>query len=1209
MSSKDSKPLLESSEPKQQVAPISTMFRYATSKDYVLIVVGLLATLGHAVLPGFLAVQVGRIFDSMDPTSSVDDFYEAEVQIAQTLFALGVLALFIGMTAVTCFIRVGTDQALAFRHAYFRALVNRPISYYDKNSPAQMASAVDMECSTIENASGEKIMVLFDASLMFINSWLIAFFVSTQLALLALVQLPLQLLAGKIIEGSGIKATFRLQAAYKAAGGVSEEALYDVKTVAANNAQNRVALKYQQKLQPLVKMQTQDGVMFGIGWSMYYGVLFLFQGVLFYVGAFLIANEQENWLNGLETSPGYVVTVFFAVAVSSHQLGNALPSIQYITRARVSVAGIVPLIDQSVSEGGPADASNIKGGITFENIRFSYPQAPEVEILKGFNLKIQPGQSVAIVGETGAGKSTIISMLQQFYEPSGGRILFDNIDMRTYNIASLRSQMGLVSQEPILFNTSIRENILVGKRHATELQMLDAARRAGVHEFVGNLPQQYDTVVGPKGSQLSGGQKQRIAIARAIIRSPRILLLDEATSALDIRTEASIQATLNELMKNCTTVMVAQRLSTVKKANLICVLKEGVVAEQGNHEELMQKEGIYSNLAKMQEVADVPLESAKKVEAEEVQESTPAIKNLKQELEQASATSLMLRVLELAKDYWWWLALSFIAAIVSGAVFPVFGYFFALNVTYLTHDESEEMTEDTAGTIVWLAYEAVVVVLALTSLTGGLTRVTALFTYDMRFKGLRALLYYDNEFFDSPDNHPAVLSNRLSSDCAKVNAIGGPVIGVQLLAVAAILVALVIGSQYSFTLALLVAICLPLIFIGQKRGRLAQIRGFALVSHEKATTVASDTMLNLRTVHAYNYQEVSVRKYYEGAKGVAEDAKGQAIKSGFFFGYMVLILYFTYGAASWYGAYLVRDQGLSFAEMSLAFFPVMFGTWAFTMVGALSPDLQGGIEAAKNLFTMIDYKPKIDASSVVGIKTPIVGQIEVQNLSFQYPLREVKVLKNLNFKLEPGQSLGIAGTTGSGKSTITQLLLRFYDYTEGKILIDGREITGYNIAYLRDKVGWVGQEPVLFSGTLRENLKFGNPMATDAEIWEACEKSQANEFIQRYEEGLDREVGHRGQSLSGGQKQRIGIARALVKKPKILILDEATSALDTSTEKKVKDSIAELNITSIAIAHRLSTIRDCNTIIMLELGNVVEIGTHEELVANQGPYYNMLYAA
>lgn len=252
-----------------------------------------------------------------------------------------------------------------------------------------------------------------------------------------------------------------------------------------------------------------------------------------------------------------------------------------------------------------AEPSLVSGNIEFKDISFCYPARPEHKIFDGqFNLKCKTNQTVALVGPSGCGKSTIIGMIQRWYDPLGGRVIMDNMDAQSYSVKNLRSHMALVSQEPSLFDMTIEENIRFGivDSYASPSQIEEACRAANIHEFIVGLPDGYATRVGDKGSQLSGGQKQRIAIARALIRKPKILLLDEATSALDSDSEKAVQEAIDNILNQGgrTTITIAHRLSTIQNADVICVIKEGKVIEQGTHWELLQNEGVYSELVKEQ---------------------------------------------------------------------------------------------------------------------------------------------------------------------------------------------------------------------------------------------------------------------------------------------------------------------------------------------------------------------------------------------------------------------------------------------------------------------------------------------------------------------------------------------------------------------------------------------------------------------------------
>ena len=300
-------------------------------------------------------------------------------------------------------------------------------------------------------------------------------------------------------------------------------------------------------------------------------------------------------------------TVFTAIVIGSSGLGRIFATVPDLKNARDAGVNIIrllrrkPLIDIESKEG--ISAENIQGNINFQNVVFRYPTRPNITVLNNLELEVKPGQFVALVGESGCGKSTTVGLLSRFYDVSGGKLLIDNMPISSYNLKSYRQKVGLVSQEPNLFDMTIRENIAFGCDFIpTNDDIVAAAKEANIHDFVTSLPQGYETMVGQKGGQLSGGQKQRIAIARALIKKPKILLLDEATSALDAESEQVVQKALDNAVRGRTTVAIAHRLSTIQTADVIYVFKSGKIAEFGNHAKLMSLKGLYYELAVAQDL-------------------------------------------------------------------------------------------------------------------------------------------------------------------------------------------------------------------------------------------------------------------------------------------------------------------------------------------------------------------------------------------------------------------------------------------------------------------------------------------------------------------------------------------------------------------------------------------------------------------------------
>jgi ABC-type multidrug transport system fused ATPase/permease subunit len=320
-------------------------------------------------------------------------------------------------------------------------------------------------------------------------------------------------------------------------------------------------------------------------------------------------------------------------------------------------------------------------------------------------------------------------------------------------------------------------------------------------------------------------------------------------------------------------------------------------------------------------------------------------------------------------------------------------------------------------------------------------------------------------------------------------------------------------------------------------------------------------------------------------------------------------MFCSYCVGFYYGGRLVYDGTILPGEIIVVFFSIMMGTMGLSTVATFSTDISKAQGAATQIFALLDREPLIDASEEVGIKQPINGKLSFQDIRFSYPTRpDTPVLRNFNLDIYPGQTVALVGPSGSGKSTIVQLLERYYDPLEGSLLVDDVPLREINLPYYRKNVGLVSQEPTLFSGTIKENILFGNPEATMEQVEEAAKQANAYEFIMNQPDGFDTKVGEKGTQLSGGQKQRLAIARAILKNPRILLLDEATSALDTESESLVQDALDKLmkGRTTIIVAHRLSTIRNADVIVVMKKGKVVEIGNHYELFELNGLYTSLV---
>jgi ATP-binding cassette subfamily B (MDR/TAP) protein 1 len=434
----------------------------------------------------------------------------------------------------------------------------------------------------------------------FIASFLVGYITSWQLSLVLTAMLPFLLIGGWCMAKAMQQGSSINREAYEKAGGIAEEVLYQIRTVASFVNFEYESNHYRYHINKSMNAGIKSGYKAGFGIGFIIFIVYASYALAVGYGSYLISSESVNANNARVFGSGDVITVLFSIIFGCLSLGQATPYIRAIYEAMMAASDFFnlmnrkPKIDLTHSTLKP-NKDSLRGSLCFNNVIFSYPSVPEKQILKQFCHVFEPNKKTAIVGESGCGKSTILSLIERFYDPQGGVIAIDNHDIRSLDLKYWRSLIGYVPQEPVLFNTSIKNNIIFGRSGITEDDIHMACNKAYADEFIKNVGLDY--VVGIKGSKLSGGQKQRIAIARAILTKPKLLILDEATSALDNKSETEVQKALDIVSRGITTILIAHKIETIMNSDTIIFLKDGQIAEHGTHEELIALQGHYYNMA------------------------------------------------------------------------------------------------------------------------------------------------------------------------------------------------------------------------------------------------------------------------------------------------------------------------------------------------------------------------------------------------------------------------------------------------------------------------------------------------------------------------------------------------------------------------------------------------------------------------------------
>lgn len=1148
-----------------------------------------------------------------------------------------------------------------------RSLFRQEVTKLDLVSAGAVSNTITSSANSIQVSISDRLAYLFSGIALIIAAYAIAFRYSWSLTLVTSSGLVFLVVLYSITTPYALKAQQAVDKADEKHASIAGEIFSSVRTVFSLGAEHDLSQRYLSAVDASSKSGMKLALWFGVQLGPTFFSVYATFALAFWAGL-------KFYYEGSIPNVNSVVIAFFSVLIIVSILGQVVQPLMNISKAISASVSFFEMIDSKEVNLSGLKAPDVSAqeDLEFQNVNFTYPSRPDVQILKNFTAKFEKGKTTALVGPSGSGKSTIVGLFERWYTLGGPgsaeeesekeNAATDSVNPQNsgtvtcgkHNINSLdlkwwRSQIGLVQQEPFLFNDTILNNVsfgLLGTQwegcsDEEKLKLVQTAcKESFADEFVDKLPQGYNTMVGESGIKLSGGQRQRLAIARSIVRQPAILLLDEATSAIDVRSEAIVQKALDRVSKERTTIVIAHRLATIQKADHIIVLRNGAKVEEGTHNQLLQlSDGLYSGLVRAQQIQEDATEPDQKSEQPSIlrRQSTATrsvAQSTKHDLESASYKSIgffhtIWSVGKEQRKRWYLMILMLASAMGAGASFALQSWFFAKLIEVFTLTGQRLLDGRDFWSLMFFVL-ALANALCYTSLGYGSGVLQSAATANARKDYYQNTIRQPISWFDGEDNSSGSIMSRLSTHPKNLGEIVGLNGSFPLISIFNVVSCVIVSFYFGWKLTLVVVFAaMPVLLACQ----FIKIRNEFYYDQmnakvfEGSSSFATEAIGAFRTVSSLTMEDTIIEKYSRLLSEQVAASTKRATYAMFINAFCDSAELAAMALTFWYGGRLLGRREYDPTAFFVIYVAIIQGALAAGQFLSAAPNIaraSGSANSIRELRTVnITSNNTIVHSKDAGSESDSTGGagLELSQVAFTYPTRSTPVFRNFSVSIPSGSFVAFVGPSGCGKTSVISLLSRFYDPQSGTITLNEQPIESIPTSTYRKSISLVAQEPRLFSGTIRENLLLGLPKhvsetLTEDDIQRSCRDAEIHDFILSLPSGYDTELGQStSTSLSGGQKQRLCLARALLRKPKLLLLDEATSSLDSQSEKLVQQAIERLagqkEMTVVAVAHRLATIQKADTIFVMgesEEGKgsrVLERGSHRDLMGKRGVYWQM----